>query len=255
MDRRLATAAALLGALLAGSACRPGTITVEPRVEVGDRARYRYEIEATITSALEGDEPTTTEIATELLADQEVVAITEDGARAQVTLRRDGAAPRQAQVLLDRSGAIRSVELVEGLASGGLGLAELGSLLPPSSLPPASPLAPGARWKISEGGLDGRGRLDRVGIIDGEEVAVVETSVVEALREAVVAGPSEATIDGELRSVGTAAYDLAGGAVRRSSARSRSEVRARIQPPAGVEAEPVDATITYDIRVRVTRLD
>lgn len=255
MDRRLAAAAVLLGGLLAGSACRPGTVTVAPRVEVGDRARYRYEIDATITSALEGDEPTTTEIATELLADQEVVAITEDGAQAQVTLRRDGDAPREAQVLLDRSGAIQSIELVEGLTSGGLGLAELGSLLPPSTLPPTSPLAPGARWKISEGGLEGRGRLDRVGIIDGEEVAVVETSLVEAMQEAVVAGASEATLDGQLRSGGTAAYDVADGSVRRSSARSHGEVSARIQPPAGVDAEPVDATITYDIRVRVTRLD
>lgn len=245
----------LLGGLVTLGACRPSTVTVDSHLEVGDEARYRYEIDATITRALEGAEPTTTHITTELLADQEVVALTDDGAQAAVTLRREGSAPRSAQVLLDRSGAIRSIQLVEGMASDTLGLAELGSLLPPSSTPPTTPLRPGARWEIAEGAVTGHGRLERLGIIDDAEVAVVETAIVESLEEAVATGTSEATLQGELRADGTAAYDLADGSVRRSTARSRGEVQALIQPPAGIDAAPVAATIAYDIRVRVTRLD
>lgn len=237
------------------SGCRASTVTIEPHLDVGDVARYRYEIDAEITRALDDGNPATTRIAAELLAEQEVLALTDHGAQAAVTLRREGAAPRSAQVLLDRSGAIRGISLVEGLASDTLGLSELGSLLPPSTAPPSIPLAPGARWSISEGQLEGHGRLERLGVIDGADVAVVETSVVEVLDDAVDTGTSEATLEGELRSRGTAAYDVSDGSVRRSTARSRGEVRALIQPPADVDAAPAEGTITYDIRVRVTRLD
>jgi hypothetical protein len=254
MDRRLPRSAAL-AALAALGACRGSTVSVEPRLEVGDRSRYRYEIEATITRSLDGADATTDEIATELVADQEVLAVTDDGAEAEVTLRRDGAAPRSAQVLLDRSGAIRGIELVQGLSSGSLGLAELGSLLPPSTAPPAILLAPGSRWSISEGSLEGHGRLDRLGVVDGAEVAVVETTVAEALDDAVAAGTSAVRLGGELQAHTTASYDLDDGSVRRSTARSHGDVRARIDPPAGVDAAPALATITYEIRVRVTRLD
>ncbi len=246
---------ALLGGFVLASACRPANVTVDPHLEVGDRARYRYEIEAEVTRALENATPTTTRIDTELVADQEVTALTEDGAEAAVTLRRTGSPPRAAQVVLDRAGAIRSIELVEDLTNGAVGLGELGSLFPPSTAPPTTPLAPGDRWSISEDGLEGEGRLARLGVVDGADVAVVETSLVEALEDAVAAGTSAVSLDGELRSEGTIAYDLADGSMRRSSSRSRGDVRAVIQPPPGVGSEPAHARITYDIRVRVTRLD
>jgi hypothetical protein len=229
-------------------------VSVEPRLEVGDRARYRYEIAATINRSIDGAEPTTDEILTELVADQEVVAVSDDGAEAAVTLRREGAGPSTAQVLLDRSGAIRGIELVEGFSSGSLGLAELGPLMPPSTAPPAIPLVPGSRWSISEGSLEGHGRLESLGIVDGAEVAVVHTSVAEAVDDAVAAGTSAVMLGGELRADTRASYDLEDGSVRRSTARSHGDVRARIDPPAGVDAAPALATITYDIRVRVTRL-
>lgn len=254
MDRRV-VAGALVAGLAALSACRANTVRIDPDPQVGDRARYRYEIEATITRALEGGEPTTTEIATSLLADQEVVALTDEGIEAEVTLRRDGAAGRTARVVLERSGAIRGIELIEGLSADSLGLSQLGSLLPPTAAPPTSPLSPGTRWSISEGPLDGYGRLTRLGVIDGAEVGVVDTTVSAPIDDAVSAGTSSATLVGELRSKTTAAYDISDGSIRRSSARSHGDVQARIEPPAGVDAAPALGTITYDIRVRVTRLD
>jgi hypothetical protein len=253
MDRRAATAAIVAGLAVVG-ACREATVRIHPDPQVGDRARYRYEIEATITRALEGDEPVTSEISSELVADQEVRAITDAGIEAEVTLRRDGAPAQTATVVLDPTGAIRSIQLVEGLQAEGLGLTELASLLPPATQPPTGSLAPGARWSIAEGALEGRGRLMRLGIVDDADVAVVETTLRDAIDEAVAAGASAATLHGDLRAETTASYRIDDGTVWRSSARSHGEVQATIEPPAGVDAAPALGTISYDIRVRVTRL-
>ena len=253
MRRRLALVV-LVGATGLG-ACRSGTVVIEASPEIGDRARYRYEIEATVTSALEGAEPTTNEIRTDLVADQEVVAVTPDGVEAQVTLRHDGRAAREAQVVLDAAGGLRGIELVEGLPSDVLGAAQLGALFPPVAAPPTHPLAPGDRWTIDEGTLQGHGRLERLGLVDGEEVAVVATTLTETVDEAVAAGTSTAILVGDLRSRRAVTYDLRDGALRRSDARSRGEVTATIQPPPGIQAAPALASITYVIEVRVTRLE
>lgn len=253
MDRRLATTA-LLGALVAAGACRPSTIVIEPEVEVGDRTRYRYEIEATLTRSLEGGKPATTTISTALVADQEVVVVTEAGAEAEVTLRRDGGGPRSARLRLDRSGAIQGVELVEGLSTGTIGLEELGALLPASSAPPPTPLAPGARWAIESGPLKGTGRLHRLAVLDGVDVAIVSTTMRESVHEAVATGTSTVDLDGVLHSRGSTSYEIADGSLRRSTTRASGDLRAVIAPPEGVDAAPVDATITYEIEIRVTRL-
>lgn len=253
MDRRLATSA-LLGAVVVAGACRPSTVVIEPEVDVGDRTGYRYEIEATLTRSLEGGEPDTTTITTELVADQEVVTLTEAGAEAEVTLRRDGGPARSARVRLDRSGAIQGVELVEGLGTGTIGLEELGALLPASSAPPPTPLAPGARWAIDSGPLSGTGRLHRLAVVDGVDVAVVSTALRESVHEAVATGTSAVDLDGVLHSRSTASYEIADGSLRRSIARTSGDLQAVIAPPEGVHAAPVDATITYEIEIRVTRL-
>ncbi len=243
-----------MAGLAALGACRPGTVRIERDPHVGDRARYRYEIDATVTRSLDGAKPTSTAVTTTLVADQKIVALTPGGVEADVTLHRDGAAARTARVVLDRTGAIRGIELVAGLSSDGLGLAQLGSLLPPTMAPPPRALAPGARWTISEGGLEGQGRLLRLGVIDGADVAVVRTTLSEAVDDAVAAGASAARLTGRLHSQSSASYDLGDGSARRTTARSQGSVRVRIDPPAGIDATPVLGTISYDIRVRATRL-
>lgn len=249
------TAAAILGSLLALSACGSGTVRVVADPAIGDRARYRYEITATVSRSIEGNEPVTTDIATTLLADQEIVAVRRDVIEADVGLRRDGGVQRRATVLLDRSGAIRDIELVGGFSSTTLGLSELTTVLLPSAtdLPPGE-LAPGERWSISDEHSSGEGRLVRLGVVDGARVAVVDTSLSSPIDDEVAAGESAASLTGVLRSEGTTSYDLDDGSVRRSVARSRGEMQVRIEPPAGVDAAPALGTIRYDIRVRVTRL-
>lgn len=253
MERASAGRALLVG-LAALGACRPGTVHIDPAPKIGDRATYRYVIAATITSELDDADPTITTIATTLVVDQTVIGVTDGGAEADVRLRRDGGPVQTARVVLDATGAIRDVELVAGLGDDGLGLSQLGALLPPTMVPPPVDLAPGARWAISVGPISGHGRLDRLGVERGRDVAIVRTSVTQAIDEAVTSGTNVATLAGTLHSTSSATYDLRTGSVRRSSTHSTGDVRASIEPPTGIDADPVLGRIDYDVRVRATRL-
>lgn len=242
-------------AALALGGCRPGTVSVAYDPEVGDRYRYRYEIDARVTRAVDGGEPEVLAVDTELVADQEVQARTRSGARIAVELTREGGVPRQAVVLVDRAGSLAGVELVDDLDAAVFGVAGSDTLVPTNlDAPPDRPLAPGDEWRVEDGRRRGRGRLERLGVVDGEDVAVVRTVVSEPIARSLRAGGSPTRVEGRLRSGGTTAYGLADGAIRRSESWSRGELRARLRPPAGVDADPVDATIRYEVTVDVTRL-
>jgi hypothetical protein len=251
--RRLLIAVVLLVGAVAVGACRSGTVTLAYAPEPGDRYAYRYEIEATVTRSLEGSEPTVTEVRTTLDADQEVLEVSPGGVRAEVTLRRDGGAPRRAEVRLDRAGTLEGVDLIEGQQTDVFGLDTLGGVLPTIALP-EGPLAPGDRWSLDDGTVTGEGRLERLGVVDGKHVAVVATDTTQPIEDTVPTGPTTAALGGELRATGTTAYDLHDGSVRRVTARARGAVQARIAPPPGVDRGAVLGSITYDIRVQVTRL-
>lgn len=253
MGRRLATALVLLVAAAAGSGCRPSTVDVAFTPAMGERYSYRYEIEATITQSLDGADPTVTEIRTTLRADQEVVEVSPGGVLAEVTLRREGGAPRTADVRLDRAGMLQGVDLIEGQPTDVFGLGDLGGVLPTAALPDV-PLAPGDRWVIDDEPVSGRGRLLRLGVIDGEEVAVVSSDVTQPIDETTPVGDTTAALAGDLHAAATTAYDLRDGSVRQATTRARGVVQARIAPPPGIDAGAVLGEITYDIRVRVTRL-
>ena len=253
MRRRLAVALVLLLGAPAVAACREGTVTIAFTPTEGDERSYRYEIDATITQALDGDEAIVTKISTSLEADQEVLQVSPGGVRAEVTLRRDGGAPHTTEVRLDDAGTLQGVDLIEGQPIDIFGLEDLGGVLPTTSLP-EGPLAPGDRWSIDDDPLAGEGRLLRLGVIDGEDVAVVTTDLTQPIEETTPVGATSAALDGDLRTTATTAYDVRDGSLRRASSRARGEVEARIAPPPGVNASAVLGTITYDVRVRVTRL-
>lgn len=243
----LAVAAAVGLAVLAG--CDDGAVRLDGAPEVGTRSVHRYELDATITRAIEGEEPTVSELDVTVETDAEVLELTEDGVRAEVTIRRDGADPRTAQVILGRGGTLEDLELVEGLPADMSALWGLGALFGAADLPPDEPLRPGDRWVVADDAIEGEGRLDRLGVVDGEQVAVVRTDVVEPLEPTATSG-----LEGELHTRATTAYDLGDGSVRRSASTSTGSVTALIQPPVGVTADPVRATIRYDVQVRVVRL-
>jgi hypothetical protein len=248
-------AAALAAATVAGTvllACRPGTVSVAYAPEVGDRYAYRYEIEATITRSVDGGPTQQSHVDTELVARQVVEARTSRGVRVRLELTGEGGSPRAAVAIVDRAGSLEGVELPEGLGSALLGAGD--ALVPNLPGPPDHPLEPGERWSIDRGARTGHGRLERLGVIDGSDVAVVRTTAREDLRRTVQAAASDTRLQGVVRSSSTTSYDLTDGAVRRSRSSSRADVQARIEPPPGVDAEPVRAEIAFAVTVKVTRI-
>lgn len=236
--------------------CRTDTVSLGFEPHEGDTYRYRYEIEATVTRTVAGSAPQTTDIATTVTSEQEVVELTAAGALVEVTLTSQGAAPRTAVVLLDRAGSLQAIQQIEGLPVDSLGLPPAGTLLASTATEPSNgPLTLGDRWTIADGGLTGEARLDRLGIVDDHEVAVVTTTLLDVLADTVTAEGSEVVLDGDLRSTTSTTFDLVDGAVRRGSTRSAGTVEVLVSPPLDVVAPPVEATITYELRVRTTRLD
>src|SRR3712207_6086484 len=88
----------------------------------------------------------------------------------------------------DRAGQLAEVERIEGLPAQVLGELGISEIFPAAAAaPPDRPLSPGDRWTINApvdlpglapGRLRGQGRLIALGVVDGREVATIE-SVVE----------------------------------------------------------------------------
>ncbi len=249
MHRRVAATVLLLVAAAASGACRPHTVDLGFRPDVGERYAYRYEIDAVVRQVVPGDEPDVTDIDTDLFVEQHVEALTDEGVRVAVELRSEGGAPRSVVVLLDRAGSLEGIELVERLPGPAPSFAAGAGAL---AIPERS-LAPGERWHVGGPGAAGTAQLERLGVVDGADVAVVRAELTEEVDELLDAAGG-AALRGTRSSDSTTSYDIADGAVRRSVSVSHAELTARIEPPEGVEAEPVDVTITYDVQVRVTRL-
>ena len=149
MPRARALAAGVIPLLLA--ACRSDTVSVAYAPEIGDSYEYRYDIEATVTRTVEGEEPNVVEVDTVLLAEQDVQAQSRTGTRIRLELIREGGVARTAVVLVDRAGSLEGVELVDDLDAAVFGVADAGSLVPTNlGAPPDRPLAPGDRWTVSD---------------------------------------------------------------------------------------------------------
>ena len=235
-------------------ACRPDTVSLRFEPRDGEAYRYRYEIEIRVTRTVEGEAPETTEVTSTLRSSQEVVERSDDGTVMEVTLTSDDGAPRTATVVLDRAGSLQAIVAVEGLPVELLGLPS--GALPTANVgePPDRPLKIGDEWTISDGTLTGDARLERLGVVDDRDVAVVGASLTDVLTGAETVGDSEVTLDGDLESTTITTYDLRDGAVRRASLRADGTVDVVVAPPFGMAVPPVEATVSYELRVRTTRL-
>lgn len=250
LRRPTAIVFASLAALGLG-ACRESTVDLGFRPEPGASYSYRYEIEAVVTRSLEGEDDQVSELDSVLLVDQTVLAPSSDGARVEVEIRRDGDDPVSAVAFLDRAGSLQGLDVLEGLAVDAL-LA--GSDLSASPGLPPGELAPGERWTLGRDQLTVEGRLLRLGIVDGEDVAVVRSRSTDHVDEDAQAGSSRAHLRGLLHGSSTITYDLVDGAIRESATRSSGTLSVQVSPPEGVTAQPVDGTIAYELEVRVARL-
>lgn len=251
MGRRLRRGAAALLAVVGLGACDAGTVTVAFRPEAGDLQRYRYEITGTVRQELDGADPVVNQLDLELEVDEEVLSAADDGTvAARLRVRRPGAPAETVDVRLDGAGGLAGIDL-----GADAGPSELGVLDQVLSVPalPSEPVAPGERWDIEGAGVDGEGRLRRLGIVDGHEVAVVDTAAEHDLDEDLTSSGSTVHVAGTVRATSQSAYDIADGTVRRARTTARGSVDLVVNPPTGVAGTPVSGTVTYDVRVVVTR--
>jgi hypothetical protein len=247
-------AALLVLASLGTAGCRSDEVALGFEPREGATYRYRYVVEATVTRRVEGGEPRTTEIDMTFESEQRVLEHTRAGAVMEVTLSSASSAPRTAVVLLDRAGSVQAIEQVDGLPAVDAGLPSPASLLASTATePPARPLRLGDQWKVDDSTVTGEGTLDRFALVDGEEGAVVVADLVDALTGSQTVDGSEVVLDGDVRSTVSTTFDLLDGAVRDSVTQSDGEVQVEVAPPAGVEAPPVVAVVTYELRIRTTR--
>ncbi|MFL6203923.1 MAG: hypothetical protein ACJ739_01085 [Acidimicrobiales bacterium] len=254
MPRR--TVAALL--TVAGAslllACRPNTVELRFQQEVGATYRYRYVIETTLTRTVEGEAARTTELTVTVHSTQKVLEVTDEGARVEVTLTSSSSpTPSTATVQVDRAGSLQAIQQIDGLPAESAGLSTDALLAAAATTTPDRPLAVGDRWDIREGTITGDGRLDRLGVIDDRDVAVVETSLLEAFNATKESGGSQVVLDGDLHTSAVTAFDLIDGSVREGRTRSAGAVDVLVAPPEGVVAPAVDALVIYELRVTTTR--
>jgi hypothetical protein len=229
MARRTAVAALVALTALPGLGCRTDAVQLGFDPEAGTTYEYRYEVDATVTRAVEGEEPRTTSV--------------------------PQSSARTAQVVVDRAGSLQAIQDVDGLPAEAVGLPSTADLLASTSVePPAGALSLGAGWDVGLGTVRGHARLDHFEVLDGVPAAVVETDLVEVLTETIERSGSHVVLDGDLRSSGHTAFDLDDGSVRRSRTLSRGTVDVLVSPPTGVLAPAVEAVVTYELRVTATRV-
>ena len=235
--------------------CRSDTVELGFEPEPGATYRYRYEIEATVTRQVEGESARTTLVQMTFESEQTVVEEADGGTLMEITLTAEGAPPHTARVVIDRAGSLEAFQQVDGLPADEVGLPTGALLAAAATEPPDRPLAIGDDWEVDEGTVSGEGHLDRLGVLDGEPAAIVETTILEVLAETTERLGSAVGLDGDLRSVTTTAFDVGDGSVRRSLTDSEGTVDVVVSPPADVQTAPVQAVVTYELEVTTTRLD
>ena len=261
--RPLRCAAALAVAVLALAACKEHTVAVRFEPEVGDVYRFRADIETSVTRTVDGE--TTEEVDEAVLdATETVRSVGEDEILVRVALQRDDTPPRTADVRLDRASRLTAIDLVEGVPAEALGLDVAMDLPADITSPPTGPLEPGDRWEISRevtiGDLArpvlvvGTGRIDSLGVEDGHDVAVAVVQLEVPVRTVVDSPDGRIRLVGTQRTVSETAYDLADGAMRRDRTVTEGDVDVIAEPPAGVDAAPLQGDIDYRIETRTRRL-
>lgn len=253
----------VLVVLLAAAACDPHTVTIRFDPAVGDRYRFRSDISTRVERSIEG-ETTVEEDDSVLDATERVVAVDGEDVTVEVTLERDGTTRRTYEVRFDRGDRLTAIDLVEGVPAESLGLDLADDLPADIASPPDGPLEPGTTWAIertvrSEDGTDpvvvrGRGRIDSLGVVDGHDVAVVVVDLTVPIDSAIDTSDGLVTVRGTQSSSSRTTYDLADGAARGDRTDITGDVVVVVQPPSGIDAEPVRGTVGYRVETRTERV-
>ena len=256
--RRLAACLLVLGAL---AACRPDTVRIAFRPEVGSTYRYVVDVRSVSTTRIDGAEPQRREEEVRLVAEHTVLARSGDGGvRVRVLVGEPGTAAQAFVVRFDRAAQLESIESVEGDQpdiSGALGVPEI---FPGAAGAPPVALGPGDEWSVDRRivvpGTLGRtrlrvqGRLDQLGVTGDEQIARLVSTATLPLSTTTFTEDGTLEIEGRQRIAQRATYDLDDGAVRTVRSTTVGHFRLRVLPPPGAVADEVPGTL--DVRVTST---
>lgn len=261
--RRARLAHAVLALALLG-ACDPDTVMVAYDAEVGDTARYRAEIRTDVTRVLAGERTRDRQV-DRIETTQEVLSSDDGETMVEVDVLPETGAPRTFVARLDRAGRLDTIDVVDGVSAGALGV-DPGDGLPVGLLaPPPGELRPGQRWQIEEPfavaalseplAVRGTGRVVSLGVEDGRDVAHVEVTVSMPVRSVVATSDGSVTVFGRQELSSKATYDLDGGGLVRERAVVDGEADLIVQPPPDVDAAPLRGTIAYTVTSETALLD
>ena len=263
MSNRCLSAIAI--AALTLTACRPHTVEIAYRPQAGARYAYEVHVESSTTTNLPDQAARKTADEFVLTAGHRVLDAGATGSRVEVRLESPGREPRTFIVRLDRAAQLSEVQRIEGLPAQVLGNLGLSEIFPAAAgAPPRRRLAPGDRWRIDEPvqlagservRLKGEGRLAALGVIDGRDVATIESSVRLPVRSALSEAGRDIVLVGTQRTTMTSTHALADGAVETVEAVTRGRFDLVLQPPEGANVSPVRGTLELEIKSTTKRTD
>lgn len=251
---------------LAAGACGDGAVRLAFRPSPGDRFTYEITVHSTTSTRVDGVDDRDADERIVLRAEHEVLRAGPQGSTVRVRLREvsdPGGTTRTFEVRLDRSAQLSAVERVEGLPAEVLGDLGLSEIFPAAAAAaPDRPLQPGGRWEIDdtvdlpglEGAhLTGTGRLSRLGVEDGRDLATVRTDVELPVRRSLEVAGTRLRLRGTQRTEATTTYALGDGAVERSTATTRASFTVLLHPVAG-DGAPTSGTLRVEVRSESRRL-
>lgn len=254
--------------MAAGSlgACSGGKVRLSFHPLPGTRYAYEITVRSITATRVQGAADRDADDRIVLRADHEVLRAGPEGSTVRVRLRDPtdaGGTTRTFEVRLDRSAQLSAIERVEGLPAEVLGELGLSEIFPAAAAaPPDRLLEPGGRWEIDETvdlpGLDGAhltgtGRLSRLGVERGRDLATVRTEVELPVRRTSEVSGTRLRLSGLQRTNATTTYGLEDGAVERSEAITQASFDLRLDPVDGVGA-PALGTLTVEVRSTTRRV-
>jgi len=259
--RRLALVVAVL-AVAAG--CGPDTVRLGFHPKAGAAYTYRVEVESLTVVSVDGSPSQRVEDRFELRAQHDVLAAGAESSRVRVQLSGPNLGARTFVVRLDRAGQLAEVQRIEDLPAQALGSIGLTEIFPAAAgAPPAAPLSPGERWVVDEPvslpgqartRLRGSGRLTELGVVDGEEVATIDSTFRLAVRGTTELEQGSFALDGSQSTTASATHRLADGAVEEVRAVTRGRYRMTLLPPVGTSGPAVPGTLTVLVRSHTVRV-
>ena len=244
------------------TACREDTVRLSFQPRSGDRYSYRVEVEAEALTTVGDEPPQRSQSSNVFESEQSVLDSQPSGTRVQVRLSEVGGLARNFVVRLDRAAQLAEVQSIEGLptsALGGLGLSEVFPAA--AGAPPDEPLSPGSRWAIDEPvqlaspelfRLVGEGRLAKLGVVDGREVATVVSNYRLPVKRTAQERRNKLELSGSQDTNASTTYDLKDGSVVSVEARTSGSYTIMLLPRDGTPGPAIPGRVTVEVR-SVTR--